>query len=234
MTKATNELDRSGTTRDAFTTAELETIAAEAGLSIAAVRDALADARAGRHARGSTMIERWTGSSTPMFARSVPQDAASVRRAIDGYFEQQCFRIKCDEGDRIVYEFDNRLPRILSGAVMRSAFRGAREVVVELEADEAGGTRVRIAIDLGPARTATVIATGLGVYMLATGVFVAASLTWLPAFVGLVQLALGAVFLKKARQHPQDEQQRLGKPIERFLELVERGQPLLPDPSRAR
>src|SRR5688572_22478152 len=90
---------------DTIDAGDLEKVAAELGLSQEALRQALAESRAGMlTAEEATFLDRFFGPGLVEARRWVPTDLARTRAAVERFLQEQGFQIKRHRGDITVWE----------------------------------------------------------------------------------------------------------------------------------
>jgi hypothetical protein len=169
------ELERRERSDEALTAAEVEELAADAGLSTTAVRQALGEVRAGalQPPRPIGALERVLGQRAIVVERTVPGAPAEVQRRLERALRGQSLRKKRDFGARTLWEpapgWLPALRRALDWAsqVHLGQARELDVVVVAAEPDsgaERGPARsiVRFVVDAGPLQRKVVAGTGLG------------------------------------------------------------------------
>jgi hypothetical protein len=155
--------------RNTFDAATLERIATEAGLSPAAVRQAIAELRTGRLPVAQPP-ERRTPSmpATVVVERRMAVPAQTVARRLDGYLKGQMFRVCRRRESLTIWEPARGLAANLARGIdvvdrMRLRRVDGVEVQIVSEGARDGATYVRIVLDLTKAHTsarAGRIATG--------------------------------------------------------------------------
>lgn len=140
--------------RSAFDVATLERIAAEAGLSPAAVRQAVAELHAGRLAPADDRRRRAPAvPASVVIDRRLGVPPEVVAQRLDGYLRAQMFRVCRRRGPLTIWEPSRGLAANLVRGIdvvdrMRLRRVDGLEVQVDAEGDRAQRTHVRIVLDL--------------------------------------------------------------------------------------
>ena len=177
---------------EALSPLEVESLAAEVGLSPDAVRQALAEVRAGalQPERPPGALERVLGSSTIVVERTVRGNAATVQRRVERALQAQLLRKRRDFGARSIWEhaqgFLPSLRRALdwSGTLALGEMRELEVSVVDAGDDRA---TVRFAVDVGALQRRVVggaavgTAVGIAAALALTALHGPAPLEWLVA-----------------------------------------------------
>jgi hypothetical protein len=161
------ELERRPSTDEALSPTEVAELATEVGLSPAAVRQALAEVRAGAltEPRAPGTLERMLGPNTIVVERTVRGGAVAVQRRVERALRAQLLRKQRDFGARSVWEHAPgwlpALRRTLDWAGTLSLGEArALEVTVVDAGDER--TTVRFAVDVGALQRRVVVGASLG------------------------------------------------------------------------
>ncbi|MDB4965654.1 MAG: hypothetical protein JWN44_1343 [Myxococcales bacterium] len=159
------ELERRDHGDEALTATEVEELAADAGLSAAAVRQALGEVRVGalQVARPPGALERVLGQRAIVVERTVRGEPTAVQRRIDRALRAQSLRKKRDFGARSLWEpspgWVAALRRALDGQVRLGQAHELEATVVE---SAPGQSTVRFVVDAGALQRKVVIGAGLG------------------------------------------------------------------------
>lgn len=170
------ELERRAPVDEALSPSEVATLAAEVGLSPAAVQQALAEVRAGALSEPRTpgALERVLGPNTIVVERVVRGGAGEVQRRVERALRAQLLRKQRDFGARSIWEHaPGWLPALRraldwSGTLSLDEARSLEVTVVD-----AGENRstVRFTVDVGALQRRVVVGASLG-----TAVGIAAAL----------------------------------------------------------
>jgi hypothetical protein len=220
---------REGAPGDMIAISDAERIAAEAGLSPQAVRQALAEVRTGALTPPS-VFDRVLGPRRLVVERVVPGPIEFVRRQVDRFFKDQLMRVKRNFGDRIVWE-----PAAGFATAMVRAFDWNRQYAIgqglEIEcevAEQSAGppprVTVRFLVDVGIQRRHRMgqIAGGavLGGAMAAGAVPLVGHLLYeIIAIAGGGTMAVAAVM--NARSSFRRDNERVKLALDRFLDSLE-------------
>jgi hypothetical protein len=208
-----------------ISSADLERIAAEAGLSREAVAQALAEVRVDGAAppTGPVALGRILRRGHHVVTRNVPLGVSALRQRADAFFAEQGFRVERDFGSRIVYCRDDSLLAIVKRAVdFRRQLRLAetREVTLDLIAcgddGAAPSTRVTFTVGMGELRKESLAAIGLAVVLAAAATQGPHTVPFLGASVG-VAVAIGAAAYGKTLRKTRS----LDGALQRFLDFIE-------------
>lgn len=184
------ELERRRTDDEALSARELQELAAEVGLSPAAVEQALGEMRAGALEAPSPPggLERVLGPRRIVVERTIRDDARSVRARLERMLHEQVLRKKRDFGARSLWEpapgWMARVRRRLSG---RQLFGDADELEVAVVDAGDGRTTVHLATDIGALQRRVVggaalgTAVGLGLALLLSAMGTPQAVEWLAA-----------------------------------------------------
>jgi hypothetical protein len=214
-------LDRAG-----FDASTLERIATEAGLSPAAVRQALAELRTGRLATRTGKV----GPGQVVVERRLRVRTSTVTDRVESYFRQQQFRICRRGGSFTVWEPNRSLQANLTrGIDLADRMRLAKVDGIELLVHDDGEqlTHVRIVLDVGKVRSGARFGAGAGVALAASGVAgsaigVAAGLPEI-AFVLPMTTGAGAGWFFGSRSNYAKQVKRAVDAIELLLDELEHG-----------
>ena len=176
------ELDQRAPADEAMSPAEVEALAGEVGLSPSAVRQALAEMRAGAVAepREPGALERVLGERTIVVERTVRGSAGEVQRRVERALRGQMLRKQRDFGARSTWEHAPgwlpALRRSLDWAGTLSLGEARAIDVSVVEVGDAGERRskVRFEVDVGALQRRVVAGASLGT---AAGI-VAALVLW--------------------------------------------------------
>jgi hypothetical protein len=152
---------------EALAPSEVAALAAEVGLSPAAVEQALAEVRAGAltEPRAPGALERVLGPNTIVVERTVHGGAGEVQRRVERALRAQLLRKQRDFGARSIWEHaPGWLPALRrsldwSGTLSLAEAR-TLDVTVVAAGDER--TTVRFAVDVGALQRRVVVGTSLG------------------------------------------------------------------------
>ena len=229
--RRTAELERRGDEAlDAIGADDLEKVAAELGLSQEALRQALAEARAGMLApeEAHSLLDRLLGGRLIEARRFVPGEADAVRATVERFMEEQGFQIRRQRQEITVWEpaqgMASWLRRAFGG---RTAFRLPREVDVEIRiAAVPGGPHpvlVQLRIDARRLRSARAGGAALALVLGAGMAVLGAQL--LPMPVELVAWGAGTTAgvagAWGGRRSYLATRERLQVALERFLDFLE-------------
>lgn len=161
------ELERRDDNEGALAPHEVSELAAEVGLSPAAVAQALAEVRAGalEPVRAPGPLERVLGPNLVVVERTVPGGAAELQRRVDRYLRAQLLRKKRDFGARALWEHaPGWLPKLRraldwSGTL---ALGDARELEVTVVDAGVARATVRFAVDIGALQRKVLTGASLG------------------------------------------------------------------------
>lgn len=163
-----------GRDRGGFDGATLERIGVEAGLSPAAVRQALAELRAGR-LEPVQPGSRGLGPAELVIQRRVGLPAATVGQQMEGFLRKQQFRICRRRGDLTTWEVNRSLvANIARGIDLVDRMRLTKVETVELHVHEDGAfADVRVVLGMAKARTNARIGSIAGAALGVSGVVAA-------------------------------------------------------------
>jgi hypothetical protein len=161
------DLERRAPADEALSPSEVTALAAEVGLSPDAVRQALAEVRAGAIAEARTpgALERVLGPNTVVVERTVRGGAPEMQRRVERALRGQLLRKQRDFGARSIWEHaPGWLPALRraldwSGTLSLGEARTLEVTVVEAGAD---GATVRFAVDVGALQRRVVLGASLG------------------------------------------------------------------------
>ena len=161
------ELDQRAPADEAMSPAEVEALAGEVGLSPAAVRQALAEVRAGAVAepREPGALERVLGERTIVVERTVSGSAGEVQRRVERALKAQLLRKQRDFGARSIWEHAPGWLPSLRRALDWSRtlpLADARTIDVSIIAAGDGRATVRLAVDVGAMQRQVVAGASLG------------------------------------------------------------------------
>lgn len=140
----------------AFDAITLERIGVEAGLSPAAVRQAVAELRAGRlEPSGRRRLTARPVAPEIVIERRVGAPAARVNDRLETYLRHQMFRVARRRGNLTVWEPNRGLiANVLRGTDLIDRIRLSRVDGLQLHVEPTdAGCHVRIVVDLGRARS---------------------------------------------------------------------------------
>ncbi|HEX9103808.1 MAG TPA: hypothetical protein VF997_16470 [Polyangia bacterium] len=167
------ELERRVPDHEALSADEVAALAAEVGLSPAAVDQALAEVRAGAldEPRPPRALERVLGASTIVVERTVRGGADEVQRRVERALRAQALRKQRDFGARSTWEHaPGWLPALRraldwSGTISLGEAQTIDVSVVDAGAVGSAGERrstVRLAVDVGALQRQVVVGASLG------------------------------------------------------------------------
>lgn len=135
----------------------LERIGAEAGISPAAIRQAVAELQAGRLTPATTGRRRLPNlvPNEVVIERRLAAPSSTVNQRLETYLRHQMFRVCRRRGALTVWEPNQGLvANLVRGTDVIDRMRLSKVDRVELHVEADGGaTRVRIVLDVGRART---------------------------------------------------------------------------------
>jgi hypothetical protein len=163
----------------AFDAQTLERIGVEAGLSPAAVRQAVAELRAGR-LEPTGRRRRAIPALVPheiVLERRLSSPSSTVNQRLETYLRHQMFRVCRRRGDLTVWEPNRGLvANLVRGTDVIDRMRLSKVDGVQLHVEATGsGSHVRIVLDLGRARTNARTGSITGAALGATGFAAAAA-----------------------------------------------------------
>lgn len=161
------ELERRQPADEALSPAEVTALAAEVGLSPAAVRQALTEVRAGAVAepRPPRPLERVLGTSTIVVERTVKGRVDDVQRQVERTLRGQLLRKQRDFGARSIWEHAPGWLPALRRALDWSgtlSLAEARELEVSIVDAGDGRATVRFVVDVGALQRKVVVGASLG------------------------------------------------------------------------
>ena len=233
--RRTAELERKREdSMEAISTDDLEKVAAELGMSQEALRQALAESRAGMlTAEEATFLDRFFGSGLVEARRFVPTDLARTRAAVERFLQEQGFQIKRHRGDITVWEPARDLWSWLRRTFRGGPYRLPRELDIEVRVAEMPGgphpVLVQLKVDAHRLR-GTSVGGSVAAVVLGTGIAIAGSvLLPLPTELALWAAGAGAgtIGVVGARSSYRKERERLEIALERFLDFLEHEPPQL-------
>jgi hypothetical protein len=221
------ELERKPVADDTLTPAQLEEIAKEVGISMPAVRQALAEVSATPVAP-RTLADRVIGPREIAVEREIKLPAAIAKARVVEFMDKQVMQVRRDLGDRVIWE----KARGLMAAARTFADLGLRSVVVpkraeietQINAISDGETHVRIIMRLPEQRAArargAVISAAVGAAV-AIGA-IAGQVHPIGLEIGLAAGggAFGAGMVARARERYRRTQERASDGLERFLDML--------------
>jgi hypothetical protein len=143
---------------DLITTADLERVAADLGLPADALRQAIAESRAGVLADPAekTTADKLFGEALVECRRFVPGTLAGVRAAVERFLDTQGFQKRRHQGEVTVWEASSSMSSHMRRAFRAGPYRLPREITIEARvAQLAGGPHpilVQLRVDATQAR----------------------------------------------------------------------------------
>jgi hypothetical protein len=161
------ELERRAPADEALSPSEVTALAAEVGLSPAAVQQALAEVRAGALAepRARGALERVLGPNTIVVERTVRGGAVAVQRRVERALRAQLLRKQRDFGARSVWEHaPGWLPALRRTLDWSGTLTLGEAKTLEVTVVDAGDGRatVRFAVDVGALQRRVVVGASVG------------------------------------------------------------------------
>lgn len=235
--RRTAELERrQDDSAEAITPADLEKVAQELGMSTDALKQAMAESRAGlletREEGG--VVARVFGASTIEARRFVPGDLAGVRSAVERFFAEQGFEVKRHRGETQIWEASRDFWTRVRLAFRKGSYRLPRDVDIEvLVTHVPGGPQpvlVRMRVDASRLRGSAVGGATAGLIVGAAGAVVGAVLLPIPIELATWAggAAIGALGVAGGRSSYRTSRERLQTALERFLDFLEHSPPPAP------
>ena len=226
--RRTAELERRHDSDD-INASDLERVAEELGMSQAALKQALAESRAGllEPQADPGLLDKVFGPTMTEARRHVPGDLASVRAAVDQFLEVQGFQVKRRRGEVTVWESASGLMSWVRRTFKAGPYRLPRDVDIEVRIAEVPGGAHPVLVQLrvaarrlrssraGGAATALVLGTGAAV----VGAVMLPIPTELVTWGAGAALAAGGTLVGRSSYRSARDQVHTA--LERFLDFLE-------------
>jgi hypothetical protein len=214
---------------DNLTPQDLERVADELGMSQDALHQALAESRAGVlvPAGERTFVDQVFGGRFIEARRFVPGDAATLRRAVDRFLEEQGFELKRNLGHAQIWEAGRDFWTRMRRAFRAGAYRLPRDVEIEVRITEVTGGphRVLVALRVDATRARTTRVGAATASVVASAAAIGGAAWMLPMPLELLAIGAGSVAglggMWASRSNFRNERERLSVALERFLDFLE-------------
>jgi hypothetical protein len=214
---------------DTITAEDLERVASELGLSQDALRQAIAESRAGvlGPEQERTLLDRLFGGRIIDARRFVPGDVETARAAVEHFLREQGFEIKRNLGDVKVWEPARDWWTRVRAAFRAGAYRLPRdvEVAVRIAATPGGPHPVLVSLRVDATRARGSRVGGAAASVVVGAAIAVGGAIMLPMPIELATAAAGALAGVggglASRGAYRSERERLSIALERFLDFLE-------------
>jgi hypothetical protein len=230
--RRTAELERQSTdeSSELISAGELERVAEELGMSTQALRQALAESRAGLLVPETerSLADRVFGSAVVDARRFVPGDLGTVRAAVERFLREQGFAVARHHADVVIWVRARTFLTTLRRVFAPGPYRLPDEAAIEVRVLEVPGgphpVLVHLRADASRVRGKAVAGVTAATVIGAAGAVAGAALLTMPvelaAFAASGAVALGGAL--GGRRSYRTTRERLQTALERFLDFLER------------